>query len=321
MWKTVCAASALVAMLSPAAAQFYSDVTLDAKNPKALENLQYTVSDQLLAAASPSIREKLSDVRVTTPRRSPKDPQYPMNFYSDASKRQIVVPLQGFKFFSDLTILWAWFDQRTGCDEDKAALAAYLATVMVGRPEARSLGGPLEAFGLQEASVLRDSVVNTVSLNNFNSGMNFVLAHELGHIFYGDGLPGGLANSIAREERADRFALDLLASAHIAPVGLIQFFGATRFNDPTLSAASSGTHPLSYARLTAIADRLKQNPEAFLPMPFPTNRDPATERARMIRVADAIGKIGAALKDENFTYDASGLLAKYPASSFRTVCR
>jgi hypothetical protein len=321
MWKIICAACAFVATLSPAAAQFYSDTTLDAKNPKALENLQYTVSDQLLATATPSVRDKLSDVRIATPRRSPKDPQYPMNFYSDPSKRQIIVPLQGFKFFSDLTIVWAWFDQRTNCGDDKATLAAYLATVMAARPEARGLGGPLEAFGLQEANVIRDPVVNTVSLNNFNTGMNFLLAHELGHIFYGDGLPGGLANSITREERADRFALDLLASAHIAPIGLVQFFGATRFNDPTLSAASSGTHPLSYARLTAIADRLKRNPESFLPMPFPTNRDFATERARLIRVADTIGKIGVALRDENFTYDAGGLLAKYPASSFRTVCR
>jgi hypothetical protein len=131
--------------------------------------------------------------------------------------------------------------------------------VITGRREARDLEGPLTAFDLKEAHVLRYSVVNDVSLKYLNSGMDFILAHELGHLFYRDQSLNGGPRSIAQEERADQFALDLLASIHEAPVGLVPFFSATRFNDPTLSAARTGTHALSYERLTKIADRLSSS--------------------------------------------------------------
>jgi len=318
MWKPAFVACAIVATLGSAVAQYYSDATLAAKNPKALENLQYTVSDQLLKAASPEVQAKLRDVRVVTPLRSP-DPNYPMNFYADAAGKQIIVPLQGFKFFSDLTILWAWFDRRSNCD--KRGLAAYLAAVMTGSREANELGAPFDAFGLTESDALRDPVVDRVSLRNFNTGMNFVLAHELGHIYYGDGLPGQTGTSIEREKRADRFALDLMAVAHIAPVGLIEFFSATRFNDQELLAAAGGTHPLSHLRLIAIGDRLKQSPESFLPTPFPPDKDFATERTRMIRVADGVTAIAAELQDETFARNLIKLVQEYPPSVLRTACR
>jgi hypothetical protein len=105
MWRTLFVACALVTTCG-AAAQFYSDTTLDAQNPKARDNLQYIV-ERLRAVAAPPIQIGLGDVGVDTPRRSVRLKQFPipMDFYSNPDTRQIVIPLQGIKFFSDLTIL------------------------------------------------------------------------------------------------------------------------------------------------------------------------------------------------------------------------
>lgn len=301
--------------MQSAGAQLYSNDILQSEQSRDLVNFRGTVSD-LLAHAPSDVQLKLRSVDVAMPLLSLEAPDFPLGVFSLSQSAKIVVPVQSKKFFSDLLILWSWFDFH-GCNQNN--LASYLAIVMTRRSEARALGGPLEAFNLPEGRAVTDTRVDKASLEYLNTGMNFILAHELGHIYYGDGVANTLASPIEREERADGFAMNLLALAHIRPFGVIQFFTATRFNDPALEVAPFGTHPLSQSRLSAIANRLRQDPKQFLSPVLPPEKV-AFELRRTLNLANDIDKIAAALAHEDFIQKHRELIELYPPSKFRLSC-
>jgi hypothetical protein len=305
--------SYLLLTFGPVCAQFYLDDFLQAKQAKDSANLQFTVTE-LLSSASPQVRDKLRSVTVVTPTRSSEDSDFPFGFFSNSAAQKIIIPVQSKKFFNDYLVLRAWFEKR-GCDQ--TSVASYLAIVVTRRPESRSVGNPLEAFGVSESDALQVPYVDNVSLGNLNSGMKFILAHELGHIYYGDGINNTLESQIAREERADAFAMDILAAAHERPYGVVPLFSATRFNDPSLEHAPFGTHPLSHSRLNALADRLRRTPEQF----FSPKEDAGKERERTLRLANSIDEIVVALSHEEFVRARDDLVRKYPPSTYRLACR
>jgi len=310
--RWIAIAGYLLLVVKPALAQFYPDEVLRAKQANDLANLQFTVSE-LLSSAPLAVRERLQTVTVVTPPRSPQDPDFPLGFFSNSAAQEISIPVQSKKFFSDYLILRTWFE-RHGCDP--TALASYLAIVLTRRPEARSVGNPLKAFGLSEGKALLDPKVDKISLGYLNSGIKFILAHEMGHIYYGDGVSNTLESSIAREERADAFAMDILAAAHVRPYGAVPLFSATRFNDPSLEHAPFGTHPLSQSRLKAIARRLRQTPEQF----FSPQEDATAESERTTRLANALEGISVALSHEAFVHERDELIRQFPPSTFQSTC-
>ncbi|MEH2484888.1 hypothetical protein [Bradyrhizobium sp. AZCC 2230] len=305
--------SYLLLTVGPVGAQLYSDGLLQAKQAKDSANLQFTVTE-LLSSASPEVRDKLRNVTVVSPARSPVDPDFPLGFFSNSAAQEIIIPVQSKKFFNDYLVLRAWFEKR-GCDQ--TSVASYLAIVMTRRPESRSVGSPLDAFGVSESNAIQVQYVDSVSLGNLNSGMKFILAHELGHIYYGDGIADTLEDQIAREERADAFAMDILAAAHERPYGVVPLFSATRFNDPSMEHAPFGTHPLSHSRLDALAGRLRRVPEQF----FSPQQDADKERERTFRLANEIDKIVVALRHEEFVRARDELVREYPPSTFKLACR
>jgi hypothetical protein len=316
MQKTAIVICLLVALIKPSAAQFYSDDFLESKKADASANLQYVVSQQILPKTSVEIRNRLRTVRIETPlRRDRASP--PFMIYSDPSTNTIVVPVEDLRFFSDLTILWRWFVVHK-CET--TPLMAYLVVAMTAQPGTHSVGGPLESFNLLEGDAIRDQLINKVSLRDLNTGMSFVLAHELGHLYYGDE-PSDI--SIDQEERADAFAMNRLADAHISPFGIIEFFSAVRFSDTTARGSKVDSHPLSYARLDAIARRIKEAPEGFLPNPFPAGFNFEAERGRIVEMANEVQQIAQALQHDNFVRQAvtSELVKNNPPSTFSTACR
>ncbi len=156
-----------------------------------------------------------------------------------------------------------------------------------------------------------------MSLKITKSGIYFIMAHELGHIYHGHvGRPGGAA-SIAQEMEADRFALDVLAATGEAPSGAAVFFTAVRWTDPIKRHSHRSTHPLSQRRLDAIGRRLLDNPYAFAH----GNRDQSAALERVQIIGHEFVKLGAGLDDDGLLLDLpKGLERDYPVSRFRRAC-
>lgn len=194
-------------------------------------------------------------VRVQFPARG----DYPLAFWSYPSQDLIVLPLESLRFFGDLSLVYAWFDNRQCTVEP---VQAYALHVLAGNTDVP----PLRAFGL-----VRDSVIaahrqdpftgqmlsaDDLSQKLFSSALYFIMAHELGHILLNH--TGGLKGQIsqAQEREADRFALEHFARVGTAPIGMLYFYMVHWFVDPFGEAQSGHSHPLSADRVLSLADEI-----------------------------------------------------------------
>ena len=300
---------AAVLLASPAAARdpLFGRAALDEAS-RMVPAVAHLLAEDIPATLPRAHRPRAAAIRLDTPDRLGP---HPMGFYAVPARNTIVVPLETLHFLDEWAMLLGW-DNSRGCRSEY--FDSYLwALLRAGRP----LPGPLDAFGLDRAAVLADPKADHVSERTLSSSVWFLLAHEVGHLLLGHSPAARGADSRRQEMEADAFALDRFAELGTAPLGIVAFFYAARYLDPTGEAAELGTHPVFSDRLRAIAERLTANPETF----SHGETDPAQARLTVLFVASQIGAMAELGSDEDMLEVLpEALLRDFPLSRLASAC-
>lgn len=304
----VLSASAIAASVGTT---MYPDALLAAKRARISANLAYTVQQDIPAHAPPAYRRAAAS-RLALPLRT----SHPLDFHAGGGV--VTVPVEGLQFLDDLSGLNAWLNGRS-CDA--LLLPNYLHRL------ARSNGraaDPLTAFAVRRADLLRDPRINQISDRYYHSASWFVLAHEVGHVAlrHVGGRSGAM--SIAQEQAADAFAIEVLRRRRMNPSGVGLFFIAASFYDPV---GQPMTHPVSPDRIRAIARAMQATPAAFV---APESTAPAQDRATVLRIAGDLARLADTL--QRIRRIQAGIAARggnlagtnrrvFPKTDFARACR
>ena len=273
------ALSLLLSLFIPAAgaadlSTLYSDETLTERKTRYEPNIRWNFQNLVVGSLTPQERAQLGPVILALPLRGAGATRgHPMAFY--AGGETVTVPIQSVKFFDDLTVAWAYFWAN---DLSLEPVTDYLGMLKYRNPQ--EIGGrfppPFEALGVPADAWKQDPVVDDVSQKALKSALVWIMAHELGHIYYRHpGYVGVTAEEAqANEAEADRFANTIMRRVGVAPLGMVQFFMMMAHFDPNpvdfpneaawqAHLSEDATHPVTAARLQALADDLLQSPEDF----------------------------------------------------------
>lgn len=282
-----------VLMLAPAGdaraadlSRLYDQSTLQYWQGRYRASAQRTLD--LILKTNPQYRDRLAEVHLDLPLFAEgADRGNALQFWSTYPRRPIVhMPVLSLKFLDDLSTAYAWL---TVNGYDVETVSNYVAMVAYRKP-ADFPGGrfplPLAALVPDDTNPLGNQRVNDLSLAILVSARAFILGHELGHIYY-DHVPykdlppeTRREKSQANEMQADAFGLALLRNTGLPPLGMIVYFMAAANWDPSTPT----THPLTGARLEALARQLTAQAEGF------AHGDPS-ELARVKFVAEGLAVI------------------------------
>lgn len=312
---------------SPAASAdfttLYRTDTLEAAAGTYNENLIGTWDEDLVARLRSPDREEAERIRLRLPLIG-TDPS-PFAFYADSSFRRVYVPTLSVKFLDDLAIALAWLDRH---DCDISAVFDYVGMIRYKSFE-QSIPAPLAALPVP-ANALTNNFVNDVSGKMLKSAIYFLMAHELAHVLYRHSATVLFTESQAQELEADAYALEVMrrlsvsSAEPVPPLGMVLFFrAASRFepapgdfesNDLFEAYVSRGvTHPLTSARLMAMARLIKDNAHDF--------SGGQTEWLGKIHViADEIETIGRTLDDRDIRELQRRRSLQTSMESLRTAC-
>lgn len=185
----------------------------------------------------------------------------PFGFH--ATGNDVVASTASLKFLDDLSVATAWL-QRNGYNTQTIADYMLMLRYWPKATNAPRPPKPLDALCIPP-NALSDPRVDSLANRIFNGNVVFILLHEYGHVrFQHQGNRAVSPDaSRANEEAADAFALNLLAKVNEAPLGLAMLFMAmANFYENRADFGSDGeyhaaltsrTHPLSEARLQAVA--------------------------------------------------------------------
>ena len=286
----------------------YPEEALTRVQTRSIPDIERVFRDDILQRLPREIRPRGSQITLIYP----KSGRNALDFYADPTTQSIALPLSSLRFFDDMATLYAWI-ARHNCRLEYAQ--TYL--LMAFDPD-EMVETPLIAFGIDRDVALADSYVNDVSGKVFSSGVQFLLAHELGHLLldHQGGLIGGLSQQQERE--ADAFALEHFARLGGLPGGAFWYYQMTMWNDPLADAERSrSTHPISGDRMVALGDRLLATPMDFAHGEL----DPQAE----LETVEALGQMfldfATQLEDDalmTFMHDTQPLA--FPPTDFMKAC-
>jgi hypothetical protein len=264
LWTTLTLAPAVWAQNW---ASFYDKQTLrywsQQMPPGIRENMEQVIWPKL----TPQEKQVLAGLTIEFPLEETKQP---MNFYAfDNGRRKVVsMPISSLRFFADLALAYTWLNEN-GYSID--TVTDYLAMIKYQWPLGKLAGNPYrprEVLGIPQGASADPSVQRAVQ-RTFGTAVVFILAHELGHLYHHHAVATSPADSRLQEEEADRFALEITRRISEAPVGMTFFFTIMAHLEPYASDAgysesrTRATHPVTAARLRAIANGLERQAEDF----------------------------------------------------------
>jgi len=282
--------------------RLYSDATLQYWQGRYDSNIRSNFNRLVLGSLTPDERQKVRGVSLELPLRAPGDEAgNPISYY--AVQHHIVIPIQSIKFFDDLTQAWgyAW---SNNLNQDH--ILNYLSVLKYHTPPANGFSPPLVALGIPADAWKSDPKMDDVAQKALKSAILFIMAHELAHILYrhpGYG-PGVTAKEAQdNEAQADRFANEIMRRIGVAPSGMVQMFLTFTYLGPTRGdyasdtawqkfLTRSATHPVTTARLQALATDFRRSPDDF----SASEPDKKNARQRVLYLADQIDGIAAILK-------------------------
>jgi hypothetical protein len=302
----------ILLLATPARADYrslYTDQDLAEATRLYGDNVKSMFYGDLIAGLPPELRAKVR--RASIDLSDPDPAGFPFMAVSYLQTGIVQLPVRTVKFLDDLGTVMAWL-QRNGCDPDW--LFRYLAMLIVKPPPATGYPDPWEAFDLP-ADPWADKFVYTVSMNMLKSGMFFILAHEVGHLYHQHLSYEDITREQALEQEieADRFALETMRNIGVPPLGAVIYFTVHSL----LEGKTPYTHPLSGSRITAIAEALEADPVSFVS----AERDPAMKVPVVLDLAHQMRTRAAVIDDEQMQ---SFLLSRTVAtkwSDLRTACR
>src|SRR5262245_10622501 len=266
----------VMAMITPAAAELYSDTELTQKLDRVRTQVVATVTQDIPKYVAPEYSSKVSALTVELPLRGGS----PTLFQSVAKTQTIVIPGETLQFIDDLATLRAWLDKYR-CESQTVLFPNYLHHLFQPAP----LPHPLAAFGLRRDALLRDSFINDTSYKYYTSAVWFNIAHEIGHVVLGHASTIG-DKSINQERLADAFAIDVMRRRHLTPAGVYLYFLATAFYEPV--DGRKQIHPMSADRIRAVSAAMRQTPDPFV---APESKAPSADARRVLQNADTLDGI------------------------------
>jgi hypothetical protein len=293
-----------VALMSCGAAQaadwsgFYDKKTLtywgEQMPPGINENLREVVWPKLTQEE----KEKLAGVVLSFP---PEDSQHPMNFYAPAGgqRKTVVMPISSLRLYGDLAMAYAWLNTNK---YNLDPVTDYLAMLKYQWPAKLTTKPyrPMEVLGIP-ANAREDSHVYDVFQRAFGTCVVFVMAHELGHLYYRHPSYDAVGVEVARanEEQADQFALEIMRRIGEAPLGMPLFFTILAHLEPYsgdagyLENRARSRHPVTASRIRAIARALEKSSEDY----SRTSANPAKKSLDIKNVAKELDVIAVSLED------------------------
>jgi hypothetical protein len=240
-----------------------------------ITNISALFRQDLILRLPPARRSALAHTTLEFP--AAELPSFPLAVWSYPETGLVVLPLRTVLFVQQYAGLCAYY-VRKGCPLIQPLVYAKMLVARIESAGSRP-PGPLEAFGLDEG-IYSDEYVRDIANKDAKSTIFFLLAHELGHLYYHHRpLPAGNA-SIQQERQADAFALEAAAAIGVFPLGLaIYFLALSLMNGP------QNSHPLDSNRLEALAEGVEARPAAFMdPSDDPSRFSPQViEFARNLR--------------------------------------
>ncbi len=239
-------------------------------------NIEWNVHDLLMQRLTPEELAPLEGLRLELPLIDPQARyQTPLSFYAISSPPQIVVPILSVKFLDDLSIASAWLEENGFSQETILDYAALLKYSNGDRFAGGRFPDPLTALQIPD-NALDDPRVDDLSQKILKSSLVWVLAHELGHVCYGHQGYSGITMESAQQHEADAdaFATEMFRRIGTYPGGMALLFlvfsrlSPNRGDFATEEAwrdymTHQTTHPISRARLRAIAEDLRSDPHGF----------------------------------------------------------
>ena len=229
---------------------FYDKKTLtywgEQMPPGINENLREVVWPKLTQEE----KEKLAGVVVSFP---PEDSQHPMNFYAqaDGERKTVVMPISSLRFYGDLAMAYAWLNTNNYSLDSVTDYLAMLKYQWPGKLMTKPYR-PMEVLGTP-ANAREDPQMMSVFQQAFGTCVVFIMAHELGHLYYQHPAYESVGVEVARanEEQADQFALEIMRRIGDAPLGMPLFFTIMAHlesysGDPNhLANRARSTHPVT----------------------------------------------------------------------------
>lgn len=265
---------------------FYDQRTL----AQAAENFRLGILDNwqhvILPALTAEERRRLEHVRFVI---DIENPDSALNFF--AISGEVHIPASSVRMLDDLVASWMWLNQR-GYSTD--TVNEYLA-ILKYQWESGALRSehyrPMDALGVP-AGVRDDPAIADEYARVISNALFFIICHELGHVLYEhQGIvakdAAAATRSIAQEQQADAFALELMRRIGEMPVGVPMFFMFATTLEPAPADPGYGipyTHPQSSERIRAVATALRTQSRGFA-RGF---KDPSTAVAKVNAIADLL---------------------------------
>lgn len=243
----------------------YNDAELEAVKTKYERTIREIYDQLILPGLKETEKQVLRRVQFNYVSRTGIEKNgYPFSFY--AVNDTVVMPLFALKFLYDLCTAYAWL-QVNGYSIE--TVSEYIGMLKYGLEENFSSGKyppPLEALHVPEEA-LSDSQVKELTHLHSTTARAFILAHELAHIVYRHPLHVSGEKRKANEAEADSFALDVLESTGITPLGALVFFLADAHISPKrvdfpderefkVYFDKNVTHPLTPDRVQLLAIKM-----------------------------------------------------------------
>jgi hypothetical protein len=286
----------------------YTPAELQRVEERAIPSIQSVMWRDIVPRLPDPYRADAEAVELIFPDRGPG----PLSFFASPQEKKIYLPLTSIRFYDDIATLHAWFESRQ-CPQEY--IQTYLAALLRANAD---LPAPLVAFGLEREDLFADNFTYDLSGKIVSSGVQFLMAHELGHIVLGHrtGVTG--AESQRQETEADAFALDHFARLGGSPLGIFWYFQAAWWYDPANEQGRrETTHPVSAERLRAMAERLLANPLDFAH----GEADPQREALLISQIAAMTRDFADLIDDDVFlSWIAPAMFNDYPLSNLRDAC-
>lgn len=202
---------------------FYDRTTLT----QAAENLRPGILDNwqnvILPVLTAEERRRLEHVRFVI---DIENPDSALNFF--AISGEVHIPASSARMLGDLVASWMWLNQRRHSTD---TVNEYLAILKYQWKSGALLSQryrPLEALGVP-SNVREDPAITDEYARVISNALFFIIGHELGHVLYEhQGIDAKdaseAASSIAQEQKADAFALELMRRIGEVPIGVPMFF-------------------------------------------------------------------------------------------------
>lgn len=307
-----------LALALPAAtargAEIYPQAALEQRRDDLREAIELTVWSDILLRLTDESQRRLRDISIDiTLRDETFQDAPPHTAYAVPATKTIEVPIESLHFWGDMGLVFAWFEHR-GCD------LGYISSYLYQIGNRLTATPPMEAFALERSALIAVPFVDRLGQRITTTAFNFILAHEMGHLFVSTYAPASDFSSVEHELMADLFAMDAMASRNLPPLGMNYFFFGTRFMPQRETPQGLPSHPPTAERVETMARIITAQIDRFVP-PDLQGAERELNRAQLRSIVNNMGELAAWMRNGT-AHDilVENLPRRYPAHRLSTAC-